>query len=84
MGDELTHAYESLGKRNDVRTIIMTGAGRGFCAGADIAGLFQKDIEKRERGREETATGSAAGVVHSGLGLHYARHNCGKPIYCRN
>ncbi len=30
MGDELTHAYESLGKRSDVRVIIMTGAGRGY------------------------------------------------------
>ena len=79
MGDELTHAYESLGKRSDVRVIIMTGAGRGFCAGADIGGLFQKDIEKREQGGGETATGSAAAVVHSRSGLQYALHNCGKP-----
>jgi len=79
MGDELTHAYESLGKRRDVRAIIMTGAGRGFCAGADIGGLFQKDIEKREQGSEETATGNAASVVHPRSGLHYALHNCGNP-----
>ncbi len=49
MGDELTHAYESLGKRDDVRVILMTGAGRGFCAGADIGGVFQKGIDQREQ-----------------------------------
>jgi len=79
MGDELTQAYESLGQRNDVRAIIMTGAGRGFCAGADIGGMFQKDIEKREQGGGKAATGSGAGVVHPRSGLPYALHDCGKP-----
>src|SRR5690349_17589866 len=44
MGDELTHAYTMLGKRDDVRVIIMTGAGRGFCSGADVGAVFQKQI----------------------------------------
>ena len=82
MGDELTHAYESLGKRNDVRVIIMTGAGRGFCAGADIGGVFQKSIDERGQDQGQGGDASAArggAIAHSRSGLQYAIHNCPKP-----
>jgi len=75
MGDELTHAYESLGKRHDVRVIIMTGAGRGFCSGADVGAVFQKDIDERAQGNAPRGNE----VVHPRSGLHYALHNCPKP-----
>lgn len=75
MGEELTHAYNSLGQRDDVRVIVMTGAGRGFCSGADVGGVFQKQIN--EQGQEAAARG--AQVVHPRVGLHYALHNCSKP-----
>jgi enoyl-CoA hydratase/carnithine racemase len=75
MGNELTHAYESLSKREDVRVIIMTGAGRGFCSGADVGAVFQKDINQRNT--SETPRGNA--VVHPRSGLHYALYNCAKP-----
>ena len=75
MGNEITHAYESLGKREDVRVIIMTGAGRGFCSGADVGAVFQKDINQRST--SETPRGNE--VVHSRSGLHYALYNCAKP-----
>ncbi len=32
-------ALEEYGAREDVRVIVVTGAGRGFCAGADMQGL---------------------------------------------
>ena len=70
MGDELTHAYESLGKRGDVRVILMTGAGRGFCAGADIRGVFQQAGDEREQG---------GAIAHPRAGLQYAIRNCPKP-----
>ena len=70
MGDELTHAYESLGKRGDVRVILMTGAGRGFCAGADIRGVFQQGSDEREQG---------GAIAHPRAGLQYAIRNCPKP-----
>ena len=73
MAEEITQAYESLGQRNDVRVIVMTGAGRGFCAGADIGGMFQRDIDKREK------ADSRSTVIHPRSGLHYALHNCSKP-----
>jgi len=75
MGDELTQAYTSLGQRSDVRVIVMTGAGRGFCSGADVGGVFQKQIDERS----QEASARAAQIVHPRAGLHYALHNCPKP-----
>ena len=36
---DLKHAMHKAGADPDVRAIILTGAGRGFCAGADMGGL---------------------------------------------
>jgi enoyl-CoA hydratase/carnithine racemase len=38
MGRELSHAFASANDDDTVRAIVVTGAGRGFCAGADISG----------------------------------------------
>lgn len=35
---ELTTVFATLGKRQDVRAVVLTGAGRSFCAGADLQG----------------------------------------------
>jgi enoyl-CoA hydratase/carnithine racemase len=37
MGLELRAAFDQADAQDDVRAIIVTGAGRGFCAGADLA-----------------------------------------------
>jgi len=39
MGDELRHAIAEAEKDERVVVIILTGSGRGFCAGADLTGL---------------------------------------------
>src|SRR6188768_271073 len=38
MGAEIAHAFERADGDDNVRAIIVTGAGRGFCAGADVSG----------------------------------------------
>ncbi len=37
MGHELITAFDHADADDDVRAVIVTGAGRGFCAGADLA-----------------------------------------------
>jgi enoyl-CoA hydratase/carnithine racemase len=37
MGSELTEAFDRADADDEVRAVIVTGAGRGFCAGADLA-----------------------------------------------
>ncbi|MDJ0786620.1 MAG: enoyl-CoA hydratase [Myxococcota bacterium] len=39
MGDELKHAIATAEEDPSVVAILLTGAGRGFCAGADLKGL---------------------------------------------
>ncbi len=47
MGREIVEAFQRADEDRQVRTIILTGAGRAFCAGADIAG-FANAIEAQK------------------------------------
>ncbi len=50
MGQELIAAFDAADADDGVRAIIVTGAGRGFCAGADLgAGGATFDYRTRER-----------------------------------
>ncbi len=49
MQAELIDAFDAADKDDDVRAIIVTGAGRGFCAGADLssgANTFDRDARR--------------------------------------
>jgi 2-(1,2-epoxy-1,2-dihydrophenyl)acetyl-CoA isomerase len=46
MGDEVTHAFRRLHRDETVRAVILTGAGRAFCAGVDL-----EHLEAHEHGK---------------------------------
>lgn len=48
MGDELESAIVEGNGDDDVEAFVVTGAGRGFCAGADIKDLFQAQAKSGE------------------------------------
>jgi enoyl-CoA hydratase/carnithine racemase len=54
MGDEVNDAIEACNQDAGVGAVVITGAGRGFCAGADVQG-FNRSIEQRESGEEHTS-----------------------------
>lgn len=52
---ELITAFDQTDADDDVRAVIVTGAGRAFCAGADLSsGGDTFDYDKREYERDET------------------------------
>ena len=63
MGAEMADAVRAANDDPAVETIIVTGAGRGFCAGADIGDVFdaqQKDAGAQLETKSEPATGKQA------------------------
>jgi enoyl-CoA hydratase/carnithine racemase len=57
MAGELAHAIETANADRDIGAIIMTGSGRGFCAGADVDAVFKTRVDGKDPG-ENTAGGS--------------------------
>lgn len=53
MSAEMADAIQRANADPEVGAIIVTGAGRGFCAGADVRDAFQRRIDARESGGQE-------------------------------
>jgi enoyl-CoA hydratase/carnithine racemase len=85
MQSELIDAFDQADKDDNVRAIIVTGAGRGFCAGADLSsGGNTFDRAARGRGAPTKADGSvdySDDAVRDGGGRVTLRiFECLKPV----
>lgn len=78
MADEQAHAIRSANADPTVGAIVMTGAGRGFCAGADMQATFKSRIDGVDPGRD-----TAGGVGGMPAGLDWvALIRESKPVVC--
>lgn len=60
MSAELATAITDANDDSEIGAIVVTGAGRGFCAGADIGGQFAANLDARQEGGAQTTDGGSA------------------------
>ena len=65
MGDELQSALKAGNTEDEVEAFVVTGAGRGFCAGADVKDLFQAQAESGEVRHGDSETGNWVNLVRN-------------------
>jgi enoyl-CoA hydratase/carnithine racemase len=66
MADELVDAFDRADADDDVRAVILTGAGRAFCAGADLSGGADV-LNYDDAPSEEDGAGRVALRIHASL-----------------
>ena len=70
MARELLAAFDATDADEDVRVVVLTGAGRGFCAGADLGrGGRTFDATDEQRMAERADFGTVGGVPRDGGGI---------------
>lgn len=87
MANELEHAFNRASLDDEVRVILVTGAGRAFCAGMDLSrpgNVFGLDetlapsLDDMQSRLDDPAI--HAGVRDTGGRVTLAIHNCRKPV----
>src|ERR1700748_3785453 len=79
MGAELTEAFNRADSDDDIRAIIVTGAGRAFCAGADVSGGAASFDTSGAHGAGVFGNRLASGSPRSGSVFVDAIFRCRKP-----
>ena len=82
MQSNLIEAFDKAGKDDDVRAIIVTGAGRGFCAGADLGAggnTFNREV-RNNKGETEGIKDDPEWMRDGGGRTTLAIFDCPKPI----
>ncbi|MGK0168958.1 MAG: enoyl-CoA hydratase/carnithine racemase [Gammaproteobacteria bacterium] len=74
MRDELLDALDKADADDDVRAIVFTGEGRGFCAGADLGGGGATFSDKRDKSGDQFPDRDGGGTLTLRL------FNCLKPL----
>ena len=74
MMHEIIDAFDQIDADDDVRAVIVTGAGRGFCAGADLSGGGETFARRRQRRADRRS-----GVPRDGGGLRVAARSSSAP-----
>ena len=78
MAEEQLQAIQAANDDPTIGAIVMTGAGRGFCAGADMEATFRTRIEGSDPGND-----TAGGVGGMPAGLDWVSFlRASKPIVC--
>lgn len=66
MLEELTQAAAALGADDAVRVVVLTGAGRSFCAGGDLRWMAaQREMDGDARGREAGKLAAMLGALNA-------------------
>jgi enoyl-CoA hydratase/carnithine racemase len=79
MGSEIEDAFRRADVDDNVRAIIVTGAGRAFCAGADVSGGAASFDTSGAHGAGVFSNRPAGGAPRSGSGFVDAIFRCRKP-----
>lgn len=72
LNDELTLALDRISETDDIRVVVLTGAGKVFCAGADLKG----------RAENIKAPGDMMAHARRTRECFHAIRECAKPVIC--
>lgn len=72
LNDELTAALDQISELDDIRVVVLTGAGKVFCAGADLKG----------RAQNIKAPGDLVAHSRRTRECFHAIRECAKPVIC--
>jgi len=76
MREELIHCFQVADQDDAVRVVVVTGAGRAFCAGADLSGGGSTFDRAQREGREIRLSSHRDGGGQVALAVY----NCRKPV----